>query len=163
MMKNQKQYDDSQWRTKIKFANKVFNQGDRVLSAQYYQVAIDMGQKLYVDYKNMEPLPDALTPMLVVSYLNLSDCWAEQNKKKEQLLCLIEVYDFLREIVHHKSSSLALIKQAYQGLSKVFIELCTCFRDIDAQQILLKVEKNFSELSVFYQDLLTHNKSETVH
>jgi hypothetical protein len=162
-MNNQNQYDDSQWRIKIQFANRIFNNGDRASSVQHYQVAIDMGKRLFIDYKNIDPLPDALTPVLVVSYLNLADCWAVQNKKKEQILCLIEIYDFLKVIINDHFSSPALTKQAYEGVSKIFVDLCACFREIGAQQELGVAEKDYSELSVLYQSLLHSNQIETMH
>lgn len=151
LMKKTTQYDDSQWRMKTQFANKVLNEGDRNLSAKHYQIAIDMGKKLFFDYKNNDPLPDALTPVLVVSYLNLAECWAVQYKKKEQILCLIEIYDFLKLILKDKSTSPALSKQTYEGTSKVFIELCACFKAIEAQRELIKTKEDFTELSAFYQ------------
>ena len=124
-MKNYRQYDDSQWRLKIQFANKVFNEGDKISSVKHYEVAIDMGKQLFMDYKNIDPLPDALTPVLVVSYLNLADCWAVQHKKKEQILCLIEIYDFLKEIVRDPSVSPSLLKQVYNALL-YHIKLTVC-------------------------------------
>ncbi len=162
-MNEKKQYDDSQWRIKIEFANKVFNKGELDLSVQHYQVAIKMGQKLFSDYQHIEPLPDALTPVLVVSYLNLADCWAKQHKKKEQILCLIEIYDFLKTILNDSTASPALAQQTYNGLSKIFLELCICFKAIDAQQELLKTEENFSELSTLYQSQQYRHQSNTLH
>lgn len=162
-MNNYKQYDDSQWRMKTQFANKVFNEGDRRSSVKHYQVAVDMGKQLFLDYKNIDPLPDALTPVLVVSYLNLADCWAVQHKKKEQILCLIEIYDFLKDIVRDPSVSPSLLKQVYEGLSKVFIDLCACFRGIEAIQELTTTEKDFSELSILYQSHLVKHKAEVMH
>ncbi len=162
-MKNQQKFDDSQWRMKIKFANEVFNQGDRSSSLQHYQIAIDMGKQLFSDYKNIAPLPDALTPVLVISYLNLAECLSAQNKKKEQILCLIEIYDFLKTIIRDYSTSPALVKQAYEGVSKVFIDLCACFRAIEAQRELAKTEEDFTELSILYQSQLVECQQRTVH
>lgn len=162
-MKNLEKFDDYHWRMQIQLANKVFNEGDHTSSVMHYQAALAMGKKLFSDYKNMNPLPDPLTPVLVVSYLNLAECWAMQHKKKEQILCLIEIYDFLKHILRSHPESPALIKQAYEGLSKIFIELCMCFKDIDAKQQLVTTEEDFSELSKLFQSQLLQPQTQDLH
>lgn len=162
-MNNQQQYDDSQWRNKLQLAHKIFNKGDKALSIQHYQVVIGMANQLFNEYKNMKPLPEELTPALVVSYLNLADCWAALHNKKEQILCLTEIYDYLKTILSDSSASPALVKQAYEGVSNLFIELCTCFRDMNARRELKEMEVGFSELSITYQTQFFQHLPVTLH
>lgn len=150
-MSTQKQYDDEPWKMKIQFANSVFDEGKIVLSTQLYQAALGIAKQLFIDFKSTEPLPDALTPVLVTTYLNLADCWAAQNNKKEQILCLVEIYDFLKGTLSDRSISRPLSQQVYAGVSKIFLELCLYFKENDTQQILEKTEEDFSELSLRYQ------------
>ena len=153
-MEFKKQYDDKQWKMKLRFANNIFNNGDKTLSAVHYQAATDIAMHLFLEFKNTAPLPDALTPVLVVSYLNMADCWSAQHKKKEQILCLIEIYDFLRIILRDHSISQTLYQQVFDGFSKIYLELCLCFKEINAQKELRKVEEDFTELSLLYQSHL---------
>ena len=150
-MKLEKQYDDKPWKMKVQFANNLFNNGDKASSARHYQTAIYIATQLFVEFKNTTPLPDALTPVLVVSYLNLADCWAGQSKKKEQILCLIEIYDILKSGLTDHSISQALKRQMLDGISKIYLELCLCFKAIDAQKELLKTQEDYTELSSLYQ------------
>jgi len=153
-MKLQNQFDDKQWQDELKYANRVFNQGKKASSVRYYQAAIDIAMQLFSEFKKSQTLPDALTPVLVVSYLNLADCWGAQNKKTKQILCLIEIYDLLKVVLNDYSISQALSRQVYDGVNKVFIELCLCFKAIDAQQELLKTQEDFAELTLLYQSQL---------
>jgi tetratricopeptide (TPR) repeat protein len=150
-MQHYKQYDDSQWRVQIKLANSVFSEGNLEPSAQHYQSALDIAKQLFTEFKMVEPLPETLTHTLVISYLNLADCWAAQNKKKEQIHCLIEIYDYLKSLLNDISTSQALSNQAYGGASKTYLELCFCFKEIDAYEILFEIEEDFAELSMIYQ------------
>ena len=136
---------------KLQFANRIFNNGDLASSARYYHVVIDIAMQLFLEFKSTTPLPRTLTPTLVVSYLNLSDCWEAQSKKKEQILCLIEIYDFLKNTLADHSTSYALNQQVYEGISKIYLELCFCFKKINALYELEQTEKDFAELPMFYQ------------
>lgn len=150
-MKHQKKHDDKQWKKKVQLANKLFNSGDKVPSVQHYQDAIDIAMQLFTEFKKTTPLPGSLTPALVISYLNLADCLATQNKKKEQILCLIEIYDFLKATLMDHSISQKLNQQVYDGISKIYLDLCICFKTIDAQKELLTTKEDFTELSTTYQ------------
>jgi len=150
-MSIQKQYDDEQWKIKIQLANSAFAEGEIILSTQLYQDALGVAKQLFIDFKNTEPVPDALIPVLVITYLNLADCWAAQYKKKEQILCLVEIYDFLKDNICDQSISQELSEQIYAGVSKIFLDLCLYFKEIDAQHMLKKTEEDFAELSLLYQ------------
>ncbi len=150
-MEHQKQYNDESWKATIKRANKAFSEGNFTPSFQYSQTALSIAQQLFIEYKNATPLPDSLTAVLVISYLNLADCWAAQNNKKKQILCLIEIYDYLKAMLSKHSISPALSHQLYGGANKIHLELCFCFKAIGAQQILKKTDEDFAELTTLYQ------------
>ncbi len=151
LMKLGKQYDDKPWRMKVQLANNLFNNGKKASSTQHYKAAILIATQLFIKFKNTDPLPNELTPVLVISYLNLADCWAAQNKKKEQILCLIEIYDILKVGLTGHSVSQVLRQQLFDGISKIYLEISLCFKTIDAQKELLKTEEDFAELSSLYQ------------
>lgn len=150
-MNYQKKYDDQPWKTKVQLANKAFLEGNIAPSFQHSKMALNMAQQLFMEYKSANPLPDSLTAVLVISYLNIADCWAAQNKKKEQILCLIEIYDHLKSMLSGHPISQALSHQLYGGASKVYLELCTCFQEINAQKILKQTEEDFEILTTVYQ------------
>lgn len=150
-MYKQKQYDDKPWKVQIQLANDVFSQGDIAPSIKHYQKALVIAQQLFIEYQHASPLPDALIPVLVIPSINLAECWKTLNKKKEQIKCLIEAYDYLKGVLNNRSISLALYHQIYAGLSKIYMELCFCFKSIDADDLLQKTEEDFAELSKSYQ------------
>ncbi|MCK5829878.1 MAG: hypothetical protein KAH20_06205 [Methylococcales bacterium] len=150
-MSHQKQYDDNQWKVQIKLANSIFSEGNVDTSIQHYQSALIIAKKLFTEFQSREPLPETLTHSLVISYLNISSCWAAQNKKKEQILCLIEAYDFLKVILDNQLTSQSLSHQVFDGVRKIYLELCLCFKEIEAHEILYKTEQAFTELSLLHQ------------
>ena len=81
---NQKKYNDELWKNKIKLANEDFSAGDISPSFKHSKAALRIAQKLFTDYKSATPLPGSLTAVLVISYLNIADCWAAENKKKNK-------------------------------------------------------------------------------
>lgn len=149
-MSIQQQYDDEQWKMEMHDANSAFAEGKTEHAIQLYQAALGTAKQLFIDYKNTEPLPDALTPVLVISYLNLADCWASHNKK-DQIYCLVEVYDFLKDTLRDPFISIALSQQIYEGLTKVFPKTCLYFKENGGQQMLENIENNFAELSRNHQ------------
>lgn len=153
-----KQYDDKQWKAQIQLANSMFSEGGIEPSIEHYQEAINIAKQLFIEFQETEPVPDALTPVVVISYINLAECWSVLNKKKEQILCLIEVYDYLKTILKDSSISYVFLHQVYEGLSKVYLELCICFKEIDAHEILYETEEDFSELTLLYQ-----SQSNSIH
>ena len=150
-MHYQKTYDDKQWKIQIKLANSMFYKGDITPSLHHYQTALSIARQLFSDFQTAQYLPETLTHTLVISYLNLSDCWAAQNEKKEQICCLIESYDFFKKILNGHSASQALLYQAHEGVGKIYLELCLCLKEIDAYEMLHEIEQDFSELSTIYQ------------
>lgn len=154
-MNHQKRYNDQPWKDKIRLANKAFSSGEITPSFQHSLTALRIAQQLFTEYKSANPLPDSLTAALVISYLNIADCWAAQHKKKQQVLCLIEIYDYLNAMLCDHSITPALSHQVYGGASKVYLELCLCLKEIDAQQILKKAEKDFAALTTLYQAQLS--------
>lgn len=154
-MDHQKTYNDQLWRDKIQLANKAFSAGEITPSIQHSLTALRIAQQLFIEYKSANPLPDSLTAVLVISYLNIADCWAAQHKKKQQVLCLIEIYDYLKAMLCDHSISPALSHQIYGGASKIYLELSICLKEIDAQQILKKAEKDFAALTTLYQAQLS--------
>ncbi len=153
-MKYQKRYDDKHWKTQIQLANSVFSEGKWMPSIMHYKVALNIAKQLFQEYKNATPLPNALTPALVVSCLNLAECWAVQNKKSEQILCLIDCYDFLKSTLKEHATSKALSQQVYEGLSKTYLDLIVCLKDIEAEQIIAKTDEDFYELTMLHQSKL---------
>lgn len=150
-MYHQKTYNDNHWKLQIQLANSVFAEGNLASSVHHYQYALTIAKQLFIEFQIVEPLPETLTHTLVISYLNLADCWAAQNKKKQQILCLIESYDFLKALIKDHSISQSLRHQTYSGVRKVYSELCLCFKEIDASDLLYKTEEDYSELSMLYQ------------
>ncbi|MCF6205182.1 MAG: hypothetical protein L3J59_16215 [Methylococcaceae bacterium] len=153
-MPNPKQYDENLWKIQIKLANSMFAEGNVIPSIQHYHLALNIAKQLFIDFKTTEPLPDTLTHIVVISYLNLSDCWASQNNKKKQIHSLIESYDFLKTILNDHSKSAELCLQVYGGLSKIYLELCHCFKEIEADELLHKTEDDFLHLTALYQTQL---------
>ena len=88
---------------------------------------------------------------MIISYMNLADCWGAQHKKKEQIHCLIESYDFLKALLSDHSEPQSLHHQAYSGVNKIYLELCFCFKEISADGIINQIEDDFAELSLLYQ------------
>ncbi len=150
-MRHEQRYNDQPWKDEIKQANKAFSAGEITPSFRHSQAALRIAQQLFNEYKSTHPLPESLTAALVISYLNIADCWAAQHKKKQQILCLIEIYDYLKAMLCDPDITPALSHQIYGGASKIYLELCFCFKKIDAQQILKKTEEDFSTLSSLYQ------------
>ncbi len=153
-MLSSKQYDENLWKIQMKLANSLFAEGSVVPSIQHYELALSIAKQLFFDFKTTKPLPDTLTHILVISYLNLADCWASQNNKKKQIHSLIESYDFLKTILNDHSISAVLCLQVYDGLSKIYLELCNCFKEIEAYELLHKTEEDFSHLTALYQTQL---------
>ncbi len=150
-MKQEKRYNDQPWKDKIILANKAFSAGEITPSFVHSLTALRIAQQLFNEYKSTNPLPYSLTAALVISYLNIADCWAAKHKKKQQILCLIEIYDYLKAMLCNPGITSALSHQIYGGASKIYLELCICFKEIDAQQLLQKTENDFATLSTLYQ------------
>lgn len=153
-MTMQRQSNDKHCRKVEQHLDKVYNEGNKAPPIRYYQVALDIARQLFVEFKDSQPLPDALTSILVASYLNLAESWGAQNKEKEQILCLIEIYNLLSVILNDHSITQSLSSQAFDGINKIFAELCICFKKMDAQQELARMEEGFAELSLQYQSQL---------
>jgi hypothetical protein len=120
-MQDYKQYNDNKWKIKIQLANSVFAGGNFAPSVQHYESALTIAKQLFIEFQASEPLPETLPHTLVISYLNLADCWAAQNKKGQQIHCLIKIYDFLKAKLKDHSVSHALCQQVYGGVGEKFI------------------------------------------
>lgn len=144
-------YDETQWKIQIQLANSVFSRGYVEPSTQHYQSALSTAKQLFNEFKSVTPLPDTLIHIMIISYMNLADCWGAQHKKKEQIHCLIESYDFLKALLSDHSEPQSLHHQAYSGVNKIYLELCFCFKEISADGIINQIEDDFAELSLLYQ------------
>ena len=149
-MNIQKHYDDSLWIAQTQSANDAFNSGDLALSNRLYQAALEIAKQIFIDFRHSDPVPNTLTPVLVVAYFNLADCWAAQNENEKQQECLIEIYDMLKIILNTHTLSHALDEQVHIGINKVFFEICISFKDCKNKKIFNEIEIDFAELSKFY-------------
>lgn len=142
-----KQYDDRQWKQAIQLANEAFNGSNPNLAFQHYLKALFIAKQLFTEFQDTQPLPDALTPVLVISYLNLAHAWLRQGNQPEQQACLLEVYEYLVGVLEAPATSTALRQQVYQGLSKVYFELCVCLEKANDLQALAQIHTGFSLLT----------------
>ena len=151
-MKIQKPFDDENWRQNMHLANTVFETGDFSLSLHHYHLALGIAKQLFKEFRRASPLPDALTPLLVVSYLNLADCWAAKNNYQEQGRYLTEISEFLKECSKGGFNSTALSEQIISGMDQVHVALCCYLQKIGDQPMLEKIEMDFANLSAHYYD-----------
>ena len=145
-----KLYDDSQWKQQIELANDAFRASHIGVSFRHYLNALFIAKQLFVEFQHHEPLPDALTPVLVISYLNLSTAWAQQGNRQEERACLLEIYDHLLGVLEGDTVSDALQRQVYQGLSKVHYEQCAYLKKNSDLRALERKKKDFSTLTDAY-------------
>jgi hypothetical protein len=148
---NQNHFDASQWIEQTQLANQNFAKDNLALACQQYLETQNLAKKLFIHFKRYQPVPNALTPILVISYLNLADCRARQNRKKEQVKCLFEIYNFLKKILSESLVSEELSQQIYQGISKIHPDLCLCLKQLNNQEKLAHLEADFSTITIIYQ------------
>ena len=144
-------FDPQQWVEKTQRANLTFADNKLALAYQQYLDTHKIAQQLFSQFKSFHPIPDSLTPILVISYLNIADCRAKQNKKKEQINCLFEIYIFLKNMFSEPLISEDLRLQIFQGIHKVHPEICLCLRRSEDREELKKINADFSKITTIYQ------------
>lgn len=144
-------FDARQWEAKTKHANYTFAKNNLPLAYQLYLETLAIAKQLFSQFKNYHPVPSALTPILVISYLNLADCRARQQQKTEQISNLFEIYSFLKHMFTDSLISEELSQQIYQGVSKIHSDLCLCLKRNGSQEELAQLKADFSVITTTYQ------------
>jgi len=138
MVHKQASYSANKWLEKIQLANRLFDSGDIEQSIIIYRAALLIAKQSFNQYKNTSPLPSGLTPSLVVSYLDLAECWSVQKNNARQIECLFEIHVFLKHALNDLSNSDSLRHQLFTGYNKVFFEMQHCLNKMKQQNLLKK-------------------------
>lgn len=155
-MTSSKIFSDDDWKKETKLGNAYFSKKDYPPAYEHYKQAQALAQKLYTKFKDSEPLPNGLTPILVISYLNLSDYWAEQRRTSEQKDCLLEIYNLLSKQLNSNDASEVLYEQICQGLTKIYEEICHFFKSNNETLALIRVKAEYMTLVATGQHNLKH-------
>jgi len=138
-------YCAKKWVKQIQLANNAFAEGRIEQATHLYKIALTISKQAFINHRYTNSFPGSLTPAMIVSYMDLANCWAAQGKKREQVCCLTEIYDFLKESLSDLLISDVLRQQLYTGLGKVFLELRKCFEEMGETQMNQAMGKDFSQ------------------
>lgn len=158
-MSDSKVFSDADWKNETKLGNEYFSTKNYAQAHHHYKEAQALARQLFAKFKDAEPLPDGLTPILVISYLNLSEYWAEQGSSLEQKDFLLEIYNLLVKLLNNQEASNALYEQICQGLTKTYEEICRYFKSNNDLLALTRTRDEYMALISTGQ----RNNEEVIH
>ncbi|PCJ32721.1 MAG: hypothetical protein COA90_01980 [Gammaproteobacteria bacterium] len=129
-------FNDMQWKHETIMGNYAFKRNQGLISVTHYKAALKIAKHLFSQYEDQLPPPDSLVPILVISYLNLADFWAQQGKNNQQKNCLIHAFDYLICKLNNLKSADHLHNHICSGIDKIYPELMLCLQDCQRLDIL---------------------------